>query len=59
MKLKEPPSGLRAAFPFKGATSRFDEHGTLSDAGLDLLERLLCYNPAHRISAAEALQHPW
>lgn len=32
---------------------------TLSDAGFDLLQQLLALNPAHRISAKQALEHPW
>ncbi len=31
----------------------------LSEKGLDLLEKMLCYDPAKRISAAQALKHPW
>ena len=32
---------------------------TLSDSGFDLLERMLCYDPAKRITASEARDHPW
>lgn len=32
---------------------------SLSDDGVDLLRRMLCLNPADRITAAEALQHPY
>lgn len=32
---------------------------TLDDEGLDLLSKMLVYNPRKRISADEALQHPW
>jgi len=32
---------------------------TLSHAGLDLLSRMLCFNPDERISANEALDHPF
>ncbi|KAG2445351.1 hypothetical protein HYH02_008816 [Chlamydomonas schloesseri] len=28
-------------------------------AGLDLLRRMLCYDPRQRITASEALAHPW
>jgi len=31
----------------------------LDEAGLDLLEQFLIYNPAHRISARKALTHPY
>lgn len=27
--------------------------------GLDLLRRMLCYDPRQRITASEALVHPW
>ncbi|KAI0079611.1 Pkinase-domain-containing protein [Panus rudis PR-1116 ss-1] len=41
------PSQLRQKFPF------------ITSAGLDLLSRLLAYDPQERISAEEALQHPY
>lgn len=31
----------------------------LDPAGLDLLARLLCYDPRQRITARQALAHPW
>ena len=31
----------------------------LSDNGRDLMSRLLCYDPEKRISAKEALKHPF
>ena len=34
-------------------------HLKIDDLCLDLLDRLLCYNPDSRISAETALQHPW
>eukprot|EP00899_Mesostigma_viride_P003332 jgi/Mesvir1/129/Mv07792-RA.2 len=52
---QHPYSHLRDKFP---ATS-FAGKPTLSDAGFDLLNRLLTYDPTKRISAAEALQHSW
>ena len=33
--------------------------GLLSDALLDLLSRMLCFNPARRITAADALRHAY
>lgn len=41
------PSQLPRKFPF------------LSNAGLDLLSRLLTYDPERRINAVEALDHPY
>ena len=32
---------------------------SLDEAGRDLLSRMLTYDPLHRISAAEALMHPY
>ncbi|KAJ0976983.1 hypothetical protein J5N97_012457 [Dioscorea zingiberensis] len=37
----------------------FSGHPILSLSGLDLLRRLLCYDPEMRITAEEALQHEW
>ena len=50
-----PYSQLRKRFP---ATS-FDGRPTLTDAGFDLLSRLLTYDPKKRLAAPEALQHRW
>lgn len=33
--------------------------GALDEAGIDLLERMLCYAPSERIAACDALQHPY
>ncbi|KAJ1696571.1 hypothetical protein LUZ63_005083 [Rhynchospora breviuscula] len=52
---KQPYNRLREKFP---ATS-FSGRPTLSEAGFDLLNRLLTYDPERRISAEEALRHPW
>ena len=53
---KTLPSRLRELFPthsYAGSTN------VLSDAGFNLLSQLLEYNPARRISAADALSHPY
>jgi renal tumor antigen len=46
--------------------SRLVEHlrqnarpGYVSDALLDLIVRMLCFNPRNRITAVQALQHPY
>lgn len=31
----------------------------LSEAGYDLIERMMRWDPAERITASEALKHPW
>jgi len=51
------PARLRAhlALPPSSVSGR----GCVSDAGVDLLAALLRPNPAHRLSAADALDHPW
>lgn len=36
-----------------------DNSSTLSEAGFDLLSRLLAMDPARRLTAAEALRHPY
>ncbi|KAG2429747.1 hypothetical protein HXX76_010531 [Chlamydomonas incerta] len=52
--LRPQPSQLRSRF-----TSSFGSSATLTEAGFDLLSRLLAYDPAQRISAADALEHKW
>lgn len=55
-QFKPQESQLRSKFPtvFFGGSAP-----VLSDAGFDLLSRLLEMNPAHRITAKDALQHRW
>ncbi|GLC34170.1 hypothetical protein PLESTM_000165800 [Pleodorina starrii] len=52
--LRPQPSQLRQRF-----TSSFGSGATLTEAGFDLLSRLLAYDPQQRITAAEALDHRW
>ncbi|PIA33665.1 hypothetical protein AQUCO_04000022v1 [Aquilegia coerulea] len=53
--VKQPYNQLRKKFP---ATS-FTGSPILSDAGFDLLNKLLTYDPAKRITAEDALNHEW
>lgn len=46
---------LREKFPKFSLEDDF----VLTDKGFDLLTKLLAYNPEERISAEDALQHPW
>ncbi|XP_078171899.1 cyclin-dependent kinase G-2-like [Carex rostrata] len=52
---KQPYNRLREKFP----PTSFSGRPTLSEAGFDLLNKLLTYDPERRISAKEALRHPW
>lgn len=36
-----------------------DDSMYLTDLGINLLKQLFCLNPETRLSATEALQHPW
>jgi cell division cycle 2-like protein len=36
-----------------------DDHMYLTDTGLDLLQKLMAYDPTKRLTALEALKHPW
>ena len=51
----QPYNHLRNAFPARGPGGA----PGLSDAGFALLNGLLTYDPAARLSAAEALEHTW
>lgn len=53
---QQPYNLLRTKFPTPTA---LDTRSGLSDAGFDLLNRLLTLDPANRITAREALQHKW
>ncbi|KAJ3675441.1 hypothetical protein LUZ60_004483 [Juncus effusus] len=53
--VKQPYNKLREKFP----RTSFSGRPTLSEAGFDLLNRLLTYDPEKRITAEEALKHPW
>ncbi|XP_068306893.1 cyclin-dependent kinase G-2-like [Pyrus communis] len=54
--VKQPYNLLRKKFP---AASFTGSCPVLSESGFDLLKRLLCYNPAERITAKDALNHNW
>lgn len=52
---KQPYNKLREKFPAVSFTGGL----TLSEAGFDLLNRMLTYDPETRISAEAALKHEW
>jgi len=52
----QPYNLLRTKFP---APPALGGAAGLSDAGFDLLNRLLTLDPSRRITAKEALDHPW
>lgn len=53
--VKQPYNKLREKFP----AASFSGKPTLSEAGFDLLNRLLTYDPNKRISSEDALNHEW
>ncbi|KAF9667992.1 hypothetical protein SADUNF_Sadunf15G0080500 [Salix dunnii] len=53
--VKQPYNQLRKKFPF----TPFTGSPVLSDTGFDLLNKLLTYDPEKRITADDALNHPW
>ncbi|CAD7701429.1 unnamed protein product [Ostreobium quekettii] len=53
--LGKEPCRLREMFPI----TSFTGGPTLTDKGFDLLSKLLAYDPEQRISAHDALNHPW
>lgn len=53
------PNRLHEKFPRASGLLGPDVPGSLSDQGLDLLKGLLRLDPAKRLTAAEALNHPW
>ncbi|OMO71751.1 hypothetical protein COLO4_28062 [Corchorus olitorius] len=52
---KQQYNMLRKKFP----AASFTGYTVLSDAGFDLLNRLLTYDPAKRITADDAVNHEW
>ncbi|WOL16123.1 cyclin-dependent kinase G-2-like [Canna indica] len=53
--VKQPYNKLREKFP----PTSFSGRPTLSEAGFDLLNKLLTYDPEKRITAEAALNHHW
>ncbi|KAM0947018.1 putative protein-serine/threonine kinase CMGC-CDK-PITSLRE family [Dioscorea sansibarensis] len=53
--VKQPYNKLREKFP----ATCFSGRPTLSEAGFDLLNKLLTYDPEKRITAEAALNHAW
>ncbi|KAJ6834766.1 cyclin-dependent kinase G-2 isoform X1 [Iris pallida] len=53
--VRQPYNKLREKFP----PTSFSGRPTLSEAGFDLLNKLLTYDPEKRITAEAALEHSW
>lgn len=53
--VRQPYNRLREKFP----PTSFSGRPTLSEAGFDLLNKLLTYDPEKRITADDALNHDW
>lgn len=58
LKKFQPTNKLRQEFPAPNPLGN-DSSVTLTNAGFDLLSRLLALDPAQRISAKDALNHEW
>jgi cell division cycle 2-like len=54
-----PPVPLRKALKLSSTSFGGGGSAFVSDTGLDLLARMLTCDPEQRITAAEALAHPW
>lgn len=54
-----PPESIRSEPPMFQDYVRTTELSTLNSDGIDLLRRMLIYEPSKRITAADALNHPF
>jgi serine/threonine protein kinase len=59
LHISVPSLSLRSRLREEFLNNTFSNAGVLSEQGFDLLSRLLSFNPKKRITAAEALSHPW